>query len=72
LLAASPTSAKPFAQLRADEGYTELGTPIKLWRKWNEEFRLTPRSAMMFVRQREMKPGDLNTSFKTLQRRAQD
>jgi glycine/D-amino acid oxidase-like deaminating enzyme len=57
----------------ADEDYTELAErSIKLWRKWNEEFgvELYHQTGVMFVRCREMKPGDFEyESFKMLQRR---
>src|SRR5438874_2064093 len=57
----------------ADEDYTALADrSIKLWRKWNEEFgqELYHEVGVMFVRQREMKPGDFEQeSFKVLQTR---
>lgn len=57
----------------ADEDYTALADrSIKLWRKWNEEFgvKLYHEVGVMFVRRREMKPGDFeHESFKTLERR---
>jgi glycine/D-amino acid oxidase-like deaminating enzyme len=57
----------------ADEDYTELAErSIKLWRKWNEEFgiELYHEVGVMFVRRREMKPGDFEyESFRTLQQR---
>src|SRR6059058_6498591 len=57
----------------ADEDYTALADrSIKIWRKWNEEFgqELYHEVGVMFVRQRELKPGDFeHESFKTLQRR---
>ena len=56
-----------------DEDYTALADrSIKLWRKWNEEFgqELYHEVSVMFVRQREMKPGDFeHESFKMLQKR---
>src|SRR6266571_2645468 len=56
----------------ADEGYTALAErSIKLWRKWNQEFGvdLYHEVGVMFVRRREMKPGDFeHESFKTLER----
>lgn len=56
-----------------DEDYTVLADrSIKLWRKWNEEFgqELYHEVGVMFVRQREMKPGDFEQeSFKMLQNR---
>jgi glycine/D-amino acid oxidase-like deaminating enzyme len=73
-LAASTDISKAVrAAYGADEDYTELAErSIKLWRKWNEEFgiELYHEVGVMFVRQREMKPGDFEyESFKTLQRR---
>src|SRR5437879_5775489 len=57
----------------ADEDYTALADrSIKIWRKWNEEFgqELYHEVGVMFVRQREMKPGDFeHESFKVLQTR---
>src|SRR5438128_1991396 len=57
----------------ADEDYTALADrSIKLWRKWNEEYsvELYHEVGVMFVRRREMKPGDFeHESFKTLERR---
>src|SRR5437762_13100057 len=57
----------------ADEDYTALAErSIKLWRKWNEEFdaKLYHEIGVMFVRRREMKPGDFEyESFRTLERR---
>jgi len=56
-----------------DEDYTALADrSIKLWRKWNEEFgvELYHEVGVMFVRQREMKPGDFEyESFKMLKKR---
>ena len=56
----------------ADEDYTALAErSIKLWRKWNEEFGvdLYHEVGVMFVRRREMKPGDFeHESLKTLER----
>ncbi|MBO0695536.1 MAG: FAD-dependent oxidoreductase [Verrucomicrobia bacterium] len=71
-LAASTDISKAVrAAYGADEDYTELAErSIKLWRKWNEEFgvELYHEVGVMFVRQREMKPGDFEfESFKTLQ-----
>jgi glycine/D-amino acid oxidase-like deaminating enzyme len=73
-LAASTDISKAVrAAYGADEDYTELAErSIKLWRKWNEEFgvELYHEVGVMFVRRREMKPGDFEyESFKTLQRR---
>ena len=57
----------------ADEDYTALADrSIKLWRKWNEEYsvELYHEVGVMFVRGREMKPGDFeHESFKILERR---
>jgi glycine/D-amino acid oxidase-like deaminating enzyme len=71
-LAASTDISKAVrAAYGADEDYTELAErSIKLWRKWNEEFRveLYHQVGVMFVRRREMKPGDFEyESFKLLQ-----
>jgi glycine/D-amino acid oxidase-like deaminating enzyme len=57
----------------ADEDYTALADrSIKLWLKWNEEFgvELYHEVGVMFVRRREMQPGDFeHESFKILKRR---
>ena len=57
----------------ADEDYTDLATrSIELWRKWNQEFgtQFYHEVGVMFVRRRELKPGDFeHESFKTLKRR---
>ena len=57
----------------ADEDYAALADrSIKLWRKWNEEYsvELYHEVGVMFVRRREMKPGDFEyESFKILERR---
>src|SRR5436190_13147004 len=73
-LAASTDLSKAVrAAYGADEDYTELAErSIKLWRKWNEEFgtELYHETGVMFVRRREMKPGDFEyESFKLLQQR---
>jgi glycine/D-amino acid oxidase-like deaminating enzyme len=73
-LAASTDISKAVrAAYGADEDYTELAErSIKLWRKWNEEFgiELYHEVGVMFVRRREMKPGDFEyESFKILQER---
>jgi len=73
-LAASTDISKAVrAAYGADEDYTELaGRSIELWRKWNEEFgiELYHEVGVMFVRRREMRPGDFEyESFKTLQQR---
>jgi glycine/D-amino acid oxidase-like deaminating enzyme len=73
-LAASTDISKAVrAAYGADEDYTELAErSIKLWRKWNEEFgiELYHETGVMFVRCREMKPGDFEyESFKLLQQR---
>src|SRR5438874_3499330 len=75
-LAASTDISKAVrAAYGADEDYIELAErSIKLWRKWNEEFgiELYHETGVMFVRRREMKPGDFEyESFKTLQQREQ-
>lgn len=72
-LAASTDISKAVrAAYGADEDYTELAErSIKLWRKWNEDFRveLYHQVGVMFVRRGEMKPGDFEyESFKMLQR----
>jgi glycine/D-amino acid oxidase-like deaminating enzyme len=72
-LAASTDISKAVrAAYGADDDYTELAErSIKLWRKWNEEFgiELYHETGVMFVRRREMKPGDFEyESFKTLER----
>jgi glycine/D-amino acid oxidase-like deaminating enzyme len=57
----------------ADEDYTALAErSIRLWRKWNEEFgaKLYHEVGVMFVRRREMQPGDFEyESFKLQQKR---
>ena len=73
-LAASTDISKAVrAAYGADENYTELAErSIKLWRKWNKEFgiELYHETGVMFVRRREMKPGDFEyESFKMLQQR---
>jgi glycine/D-amino acid oxidase-like deaminating enzyme len=73
-LAASTDISKAVrAAYGADEDYTALAEhSIKLWRKWNEEFgiELYHKVGVMFVRRREMKPGDFEyESFKMLQKR---
>src|SRR6478672_5473262 len=73
-LAASTDISKAVrAAYGADEDYTALAErSIKIWREWNQEFgtRLYHEVGVMFVRQREMKPGDFEyESFKILQRR---
>ena len=73
-LAASTDISKAVrAAYGADEDYTELAErSIKLWRRWNEEFgiELYHETGVMFVRRREMKPGDFEyESFKILQQR---
>ena len=73
-LAASTDISKAVrAAYGADEFYTELAErSIPLWRKWNIEFaiELYHQVSVMFVRQREMKPGDFEyESFKILERR---
>jgi glycine/D-amino acid oxidase-like deaminating enzyme len=73
-LAASTDISKAVrAAYGADEDYTALAErSIKLWRQWNEEFgiKLYHEVGVMFVRRREMEPGDLEyESFKILKRR---
>jgi glycine/D-amino acid oxidase-like deaminating enzyme len=73
-LAASTDISKAIrAAYGADEEYTELAErSIKRWREWNQEFgtQLYHEVGVMFVRQRELKPGDFeHESFKTLERR---
>jgi glycine/D-amino acid oxidase-like deaminating enzyme len=73
-LAASTDISKAVrAAYGADDDYTELAErSIKLWRKWNEEFgiQLYHEVGVMFVRRREMEPGDFEyESFKMLQTR---
>ena len=73
-LAASTDISKAIrAAYGADDEYTELAErSIKIWREWNQEFGtpLYHEVGVMFVRQRELKPGDFEyESFKTLERR---
>jgi glycine/D-amino acid oxidase-like deaminating enzyme len=73
-LAASTDISKAVrAAYGGDEEYTALAErSILLWRKWNEDFgvELYHEVGVMFVRQREMKPGDFEyESFKTLEQR---
>ncbi len=73
-LAASTDISKAVrAAYEADDDYTELAErSITLWRKWNEEFgiELYHEVGVMFVRRREMTPGDFEyESLKTLERR---
>jgi sarcosine oxidase / L-pipecolate oxidase len=73
-LAASTDISKAVrAAYGADDEYTELAErSISLWRKWNQEFdtQLYHEVGVMFVRQRELKPGDFEyESFKTLEHR---
>src|SRR5260370_5194840 len=73
-LAASTDISKAIrAAYGADEEYTELAErSIKRWREWNQGFdtRFYHEVGVMFVRQRELKPGDFeHESFKTLERR---
>jgi glycine/D-amino acid oxidase-like deaminating enzyme len=73
-LAASTDISKAVrAAYGADEDYTALAErSIKLWREWNREFgtQLYHEVGVMFVRQRELKPGDFEyESFKTLEHR---
>src|SRR5881296_2581199 len=73
-LAASTDISKAVrAAYGADEGYVVLAErSIKLWREWNKEFgiELYHEVGVMFVRQREMKPGDFEyESLKILEQR---
>jgi sarcosine oxidase / L-pipecolate oxidase len=73
-LAASMDISKAVrAAYGADEDYTALAErSIKLWRKWNQKFgtQLYHEVGVMFMRQRELKPGDFEyESFKTLEHR---
>jgi glycine/D-amino acid oxidase-like deaminating enzyme len=73
-LAASTDISKAVrAAYGADEEYTELAErSLKLWREWNQKFgtQLYHEVGVMFMRQRELKPGDFEyESFKTLRRR---
>jgi len=73
-LAASTDISKAVrAAYGADEGYTDLAEgSIKRWRKWNEQFavELYHEVGVMFVRGRELKPGDFEfESFKMLKKR---
>ena len=73
-LAASTDISKAVrAAYGADEEYTELAErSIKLWRDWNKEFgvELYHEVGVMFVRQRQMKPGDFEyESYKMLKQR---
>ena len=73
-LAASTDISKAVrAAYGADEEYTDLAKrSIDLWRKWNEQFgvELYHEVGVMFVRRREMKPGDFEfESFKMLKKR---
>jgi glycine/D-amino acid oxidase-like deaminating enzyme len=75
-LAASTDISKAVrAAYGADEEYTELAErSIKRWQEWNREFgtEFYHEVGVMFVRRRELKPGDFEyESFKTLDRRGQ-
>src|SRR6059036_2299919 len=74
-LAASTDISKAVrAAYGADEEYSALAErSIRLWRKWNKEFgvELYREVGVMFVRQREMKPGDFEyESLKILDRKS--
>src|SRR5213075_981798 len=73
LAASTDISTAVRAAYGADEEYTDLAErSIKLWRKWNEQFgvELYHEVRVMFVRRREMKPGDFEfESFKLQQKR---
>jgi glycine/D-amino acid oxidase-like deaminating enzyme len=73
-LAASTDISKAIrAAYGADEEYTELAErSIKLWRDWNKEFgiELYHEVSVIFVRQRQMKPGDFEyESYEMLKQR---
>ncbi|HET9418344.1 MAG TPA: FAD-dependent oxidoreductase [Chthoniobacterales bacterium] len=73
-LAASTDISKAVrASYGPDEDYTELvERAVPLWRKWNEAFgtKLYHETGFLFMRRREMKPGDFEfESFKILERR---
>jgi glycine/D-amino acid oxidase-like deaminating enzyme len=73
-LAASTDISKAVrAAYGPDEDYTALAErSIKLWRQWNEELgtKLYHEVGVMFVRQREMEPGDFeHESFDLLKKR---
>jgi len=73
-LAASTDISKVVrATYGADADYTQLAErSIKVWRRWNDQLgvELYHETAVMFVRQGEMKSGDFEyESFKMLQRR---
>jgi glycine/D-amino acid oxidase-like deaminating enzyme len=73
-LAASTDISKAVrAAYGPDEEYTELAErSIKRWRQWNLEFgtKLYHEVGVMFVRRRELKPGDFeHESLKLLKRR---
>jgi glycine/D-amino acid oxidase-like deaminating enzyme len=74
VLAASTDISKAVrAAYGTDEDYTELAErSIPVWRKWNVELgaELYHEVGFLFVRQREMQPGDFEyESCKTLERR---
>ena len=73
LAASTDVSKAVRAAYGANEEYTALAErSIKLWREWNKEFGVEPyhEVGVMFVRQREMKPGDFEyESFKILKQR---
>lgn len=76
-LAASTDISKAVrAAYGADEDYTELAErSIKQWREWNLEFgtELYHEVGVMFVRRRELKPGDFEyESLSLLKRRRQN
>src|SRR5437762_1085195 len=75
-LAASTDISKAVrAAYGADEEYTDLAErSIKRWRQWNTEFgaELYHEMGVMFVRRRELKPGDFeHETLKLLRRRGQ-
>src|SRR5438874_5222145 len=75
-LAASTDISKAVrAAYGADEEYTDLAErSIKRWRQWNTEFgtELYHEVGVMFVRRRQLKPGDFeHETLKLLRRRGQ-
>src|SRR5438094_5848071 len=76
-LAASTDISKAVrAAYGADEEYTDLAEhSIKRWREWNREFgtQFYHEVGVMFVRRREMKPGDFeHESFKVMEHRGHE
>ncbi len=76
-LAASTDISKAVrAAYGTDEEYTDLAEhSIKRWREWNREFgtQFYHEVGVMFVRRREMKPGDFeHESFKVMEHRGHE